>query len=594
MKSGDRYLVRWDHPAGLAGFIALKAGTVVVLLQYYREIKDKTTTAKHVAHVKAIINRGFVRAAYLEPIDSIGFPKSDAGRLFLRHFEIHPSLWDCRWYLGVSNPVYAGVRLRADSTAPAGSFVVLVQSECDTKYQKKWRGYLIAVKTYSGPTASFAAQQKRDDLHAKFYNNTPATNQNRKAVDFLFGGDGIAYVPIRRSKTGKFFISKVDKAFFSSIFALLSFYMGRRIPLKAGPPLTLTQPFQLLDQSVRGPVPHIAGKDGHVYKQPANCNGLFTHNQTNKRYMTSFEIDRNCSSMNGRTYYGTVRYGRQFSQAAAVKLLNKYWFDPYAFSADLAKLKLDERSKNVTLHHNHRDRYFMHGAEYLTQIVSHSEPAKINAPFVAYELVPNITLFTALRGGRHFGPRAILEIMFQVTAAMAHLEMNGLCHRGLCTANVMLHWDDELSTSIKVTDYMLPYHHLVAAGPSDYDGTKANDSAIKDLRWQWMSPESLFHGVFDSVADMWSFGALIFELVNGAKIPYTYEHPPIKSADDLKAFILEKKTMTLSPTFQGPELIQTIFSNCFEARTDRITFERLVHILQAALFDHVVQEVKKA
>uniref|UniRef100_A0AC34FJ79 Protein kinase domain-containing protein n=1 Tax=Panagrolaimus sp. ES5 TaxID=591445 RepID=A0AC34FJ79_9BILA len=364
----------------------------------------------------------------------------------------------------------------------------------------------------------------------------------------------------------------------------------RRLPLKTGPPLTLTQPFQILDKPVRGLPPHCHKKPGKEYKMPSNCSGLFVQNVINKqRFLTSFEIDIESSSLLGKTFYGIVRDGNEAAEIAAVKLLNKYWFDQGSFTADLALLKLSERKNNKALKSYNRNTYYIHGMEYLAKIVAHSNPQKIASPFVAYEFFPNLSIYDSLYYGRKFSSRTILEIIYQVAAAMFHLEINGLCHRSLCANNVIIHWDDEVSVSIKVTDYMLPSHHLV----SKSDGEEGNEKGIKPIKWQWMSPESIFHGIFDIVSDSWSFGCFIFELLNDGAIPYSYESPAIKNIDLLKQFLLKNKRMKLRPNYDCPEEILVIFQNCFEQRPDRASFSQIVKLLNNILFDHLAKNLNK-
>lgn len=118
--------------------------------------------------------------------------------------------------------------------------------------------------------------------------------------------------------------------------------------------------------------------------------------------------------------------------------------------------------------------------------------------------------------------------MYQVASALRHLEINGLCHRSLCASNVIIQWDDALSVSVKVTDYMLPSHHLVAKNEKSNNN---GGESIKSIRWQWQSPESIFHGIFDIISDSWSFGCFIFELLNDGAVPYSHETPAIKNTD---------------------------------------------------------------
>uniref|UniRef100_A0A914Z0V5 Non-specific protein-tyrosine kinase n=1 Tax=Panagrolaimus superbus TaxID=310955 RepID=A0A914Z0V5_9BILA len=533
--SKDHFVVRWDYRAtekrnnSATKFISLKAGTIVRLIKFHRRLNEDGSEKKiqHIAEISVVKNRfqkGFIHIAFLQPLFTFGFPISSAGLEYQKYYGIDERLWDCRWYLAYANPIYVSIKLRSDSSAPFGSFVVIGNSEMDSRMKKHWKNLLLIVKWYSGSLAAFLQEHKRNILHSELYNGTPVTSKDRRPLDDS-ASNGIAFIPIQRTQTGKFFINQ--QKVFSSIFSLLSFYFGRRLPLCTGPALTLTQPFQILDKSVRGLPPHCHKKPGTQYKMPPNCSGLFVQNVINKqRFLTSLEIDKESSSLLGKTFYGIVRDGNEAAEIAAVKLLNKYWFDQGSFAADLALLKLSERKNNEALKPHNRNTYYIHGSEYLAKIVAHSHPQKIASPFVAYEFFPNLSIYDSLEYGRKFSYRTILEIMYQVAGAMFHLEINGLCHRSLCANNVIIHWDDEVSVSIKVTDYMLPSHHFVSK--IDREG---DEKGIKPIKWQWMSPESIFHGIMDIVSDSWSFGCFIFELINEGAIPYSYESPAIKNID---------------------------------------------------------------
>uniref|UniRef100_A0AC34QBI8 Protein kinase domain-containing protein n=1 Tax=Panagrolaimus sp. JU765 TaxID=591449 RepID=A0AC34QBI8_9BILA len=393
-------------------------------------------------------------------------------------------------------------------------------------------------------------------------------------------------MPKNKVETDKFHVRWDHPADLPGLFALLSYYFGRPLPLKEniGPALTLTQPFQILSKPVNGPLPFSEKNVCPIYSMPSDCTGLFMFKDAKrKNYSRTFELDETAAYRNSQTFYGVAKDFKGVGIRAAIKKLNKNWFDETAFRADLDLLDVKKRKTNDNLPEQNKETYFTHGSTYLAKIVAHSE-FDSQTPFLAFELIQNVSLEFALRNGRQFSILTILEVCYQVAAGMSHLEANKLCHRGLCANNVIVHWTDAVSVSVKITDYMLPYHHL--ASKSDSKSSSAG-SSMKQLRWQWMSPESLFHGIFDIVADSWSYGCLIFEIFNGGAVPFLHEEPKIETPENLKDFVLSKKKMQLNPNYDGPEILKIIFQNCFEERNSRAPFIRIVKMLHNFIFDHV-------
>ncbi|KAK6013327.1 hypothetical protein OSTOST_21388 [Ostertagia ostertagi] len=95
------------------------------------------------------------------------------------------------------------------------------------------------------------------------------------------------------------------------------------------------------------------------------------------------------------------------------------------------------------------------------------------------------------------------EILYQVSAGMRFLELNGLCHRHLRASNIVVHQSTNHIYAVKITDYLVPYHFL------DEDTVEMINMC--DLDWPWWAPECLQSHLFDIVTDIWAFGCVIFE-----------------------------------------------------------------------------------
>lgn len=124
-------------------------------------------------------------------------------------------------------------------------------------------------------------------------------------------------------------------------------------------------------------------------------------------------------------------------------------------------------------------------------------------PFLAMEFVEGETVDAVLKRQGRVGERDALSIIMQVLSALEFAHANGVVHRDIKPGNILL----MKTGSVKITDFgiaRIESSDLTLAG--DILGTPS-----------YMSPEQLAGRPADNRADLFAVGAVLFELLTGAR-----------------------------------------------------------------------------
>ncbi|MGC4934487.1 Stk1 family PASTA domain-containing Ser/Thr kinase [Gordonia sp. DT30] len=134
-------------------------------------------------------------------------------------------------------------------------------------------------------------------------------------------------------------------------------------------------------------------------------------------------------------------------------------------------------------------------------------------PFIVMEYVDGETLRDVLRRNGPVAPKQAMTWMADVAAAMDFSHRNGIVHRDMKPANVMI----DSSGAVKVMDFG------IARAMNDTSATMTQTSAVMGTA-QYLSPEQARGIKVDPRSDIYSMGCVLFELITGEP-PFTGDSP---------------------------------------------------------------------
>jgi serine/threonine protein kinase len=221
-----------------------------------------------------------------------------------------------------------------------------------------------------------------------------------------------------------------------------------------------------------------------------------------------------------------TRLGRE----VALKLL------PAEFARDAERVKRFEREARIASALNHPNILTIY------EIGREGE-----ALFIATEFIKGLTLRQHLADGA-IKPAEAVNIAVQMASALDAAHSAGIVHRDIKPENVMLRPDG----IVKVLDFGLAKPIEVTPPQSDYSSMPTRDSyetAPGALigTFRYMSPEQARGQSVDHRSDLWSLGAVFYELLAGAS-PFGGETP-----SDIIASILAREPAPLAEPGE-PEL----------------------------------------
>ena len=230
----------------------------------------------------------------------------------------------------------------------------------------------------------------------------------------------------------------------------------------------------------------------------------------------------------------------RLNRTVAIKIL------PPSFSADRERLQRFAQEARAAAALNHPN---------ILSIFDIGEER--NAPYVVSELLEGETLRERLRNGP-LPIRKVIDYAMQVAKGLAAAHEKGIVHRDLKPENLFLTHDGR----VKILDFGLAKLTRPEATPGSGDAPTvqvATEAGLVMGTAGYMSPEQVRGKAADHRSDIFSFGAILFEMISG-KRAFHGETP----ADTMSA-ILKEEVPELSETARNvPPGLERIVRHCLE------------------------------
>src|SRR5438874_4108226 len=176
-------------------------------------------------------------------------------------------------------------------------------------------------------------------------------------------------------------------------------------------------------------------------------------------------------------------------------------------------------------------------------------------PYIVMELVDGETLRDKLRDGR-LSPRTTIDYASQIAAGLAAAHEKGIVHPDLKPNNVFVTDDDR----VKILDFGLA-NLTQPAGANDTEArtqARQTDPGTVLGTVGYMSPEQVRGQNVDHRSDIFSFGAILYEMLTG-KRPFAGD----STADTMSA-ILREDPPEISGTTGVTPALDRIVRHCLE------------------------------
>jgi eukaryotic-like serine/threonine-protein kinase len=174
------------------------------------------------------------------------------------------------------------------------------------------------------------------------------------------------------------------------------------------------------------------------------------------------------------------------------------------------------------------------------------------APYLVMEYLPGVTLRRFCRADRLLPLTQVLEVGFKCAMALGYCFRQGLIHRDVKPANLLVRLDGDRISDIKVTDF-----------GSSFNFGAEHTQVFRVGSLAYMSPEQLDGDALDCRADIYSLAAVLYHLIAG-RPPFDAQEQPA-----LMHQIYHGSAPPLAKLRDGvPDALQALIERCLAKERD--------------------------
>jgi len=234
----------------------------------------------------------------------------------------------------------------------------------------------------------------------------------------------------------------------------------------------------------------------------------------------------------------------KLNRDVAIKIL------PQALAADPAALARFEREAQAVAALSHPN-----------ILAIHDFGVEGGTPYAVMELLEGQTLRDQM-GGAAVAPRKAVEYALQIAAGLAAAHARGITHRDLKPENVFVTRDGH----VKILDFGLAKQRVAGAADATVAATRNLETGQGTVLGTvgYMAPEQLRGQPVDPRADIFAFGAVLYEMLTGRRAFHG-----ATPADTISA-ILKEDPPELTSTVAAvvPQALDRIVRRCLEKNPD--------------------------